>query len=145
MAKEIGDLRGYQFMSGVDKEGSWTQNLPDHREDINIENLKLLFYLIFERQEIWYKRVYRKQPAPWTNDPILANFKFTNAYRELDRASQYLVENVFNQNDISVADLVWRIIIFRFFNQPDTFKHPKYAVELPAYKDFDSDKMLEQV
>lgn len=139
------NVKGHRFMDASGEGAAWIEKLPPATEDINVEYLRLLFRLIFERQEIWYKRFVLKQPSPWTDDPILRNYKFTNAYRELDRASQFVIENIFSQNDISIIDLIWRIIIFRFFNQPDTFKHSKYAVDLPSYKEFDSDKMLEQV
>lgn len=139
------DLRGYQFMGGVDKPGSWTKHLPDSSEDVNVENLRWFFELMFERQEIWYKRNFLKLPPPWTNNPILRDYRFTNSYRELDRASQWLINNVFSQNDISVSDLVWRIMFFRFFNQQETFEHPEYKVDLPAYSDFDPQKTWEQV
>ncbi len=46
-----------------------------------------------ERQAVFFRRLER-QPPPWTNDPVLRRFKFTNAYRILDRVSQYLVRNV---------------------------------------------------
>ncbi len=132
-------------MAASDEKSAWVEKLPPPTEEVNIDNLRLLFYLIFERQEIWYKRFVLKEPAPWTQDEILRDYKFTNAYRELDRASQWLIKNVFSQNQLSIPDLIWRIIIFRFFNQPDTFDHPEYAVELQPYKNFDPQKMWEQV
>ena len=44
-----------------------------------------------ERQEIFFRRVVRTSQPPWTADPILAEYKFTNAYRASDRVSQYLI------------------------------------------------------
>ena len=46
-----------------------------------------------ERQAVFFRR-FRREPAPWTRDPIIARFKFTNAYRATDRVSQYLIRNV---------------------------------------------------
>ena len=40
-----------------------------------------------ERQEIFFRRMAGAAP-PWTADPILREFKFTNAYRASDRVSQ---------------------------------------------------------
>jgi hypothetical protein len=37
-----------------------------------------------ERQEIFFRRI-AGAPPPWTADPILREFKFTNAYRASDR------------------------------------------------------------
>src|SRR5438094_843323 len=46
-----------------------------------------------ERQRIFFSRL-AGDPAPWTVDPILGSYKFTNAYRASDRVSQYLIRNV---------------------------------------------------
>jgi alpha-glutamyl/putrescinyl thymine pyrophosphorylase clade 1 len=40
-----------------------------------------------------------------TSDPIISRFKFTNAYRILDRTSQYLVREVIHQGDQSAEEL----------------------------------------
>ncbi len=132
-------------MSASDEKSAWVDKLPEPTEDVDVENINTFFELIFERQEIWYKRFVLRQSAPWTDNDILREYKFTNVYRELDRASQWMINNIFNQSHLSVVDLVWRIMIFRFFNQPDTFDHPKYGIDLPSYKDFDPYKMWEQV
>src|SRR5207237_6795227 len=47
----------------------------------------------FERQEIFLKRA-RGEAPPWTHDPILQKYKFTNVYRACDRVSQYLIQEV---------------------------------------------------
>ena len=39
--------------------------------------------------------------APWTNDPIIARHKFTNAYRASDRVSQFLIKDVIYEGDQS--------------------------------------------
>jgi hypothetical protein len=120
--------------------------LPDASMDVNEEMIKEFFWHLFERQEIWYKRNVLKLSPPWTKDKHLANFKFTNTYRDLDRASQYLIRNVLcdPKNDNTIEDILFKIIIFRFYNQPDTFTHPKYAVELQNWKTFDVEKQWEQ-
>ena len=46
-----------------------------------------------ERQTIFFKRASGQDP-PWTEDHVLATYKFTNAYRASDRVSQYLIRNV---------------------------------------------------
>lgn len=51
------------------------------------------WYLAAERQRIFFRRVHREAP-PLTDDPILARYKFTNAYRASDRVSQYLIRHV---------------------------------------------------
>ena len=46
-----------------------------------------------ERQQVFYRRA-RREPPPWTDDPILDRFKFCNAFRASDRVSQYLIREV---------------------------------------------------
>ncbi|HEV2187580.1 MAG TPA: nucleotide kinase domain-containing protein, partial [Stellaceae bacterium] len=46
-----------------------------------------------ERQAIFVRRL-AGMPAPWTDDPILARHRFTNAYRAADRVSQFLIREV---------------------------------------------------
>jgi hypothetical protein len=77
----------------------------------------------FERQRIFFcRRV--GAPYPWTQDPVLARFKFTNAYRVLDRVSQYLVRNVIYREDLptSAEEVVFRILLFKFFNKIETWE-----------------------
>lgn len=98
--------------------------LPSDELDICEENLHLFFKTMFDRQNIWFKRFIEKKPAPWTKDKFLKDFKFTNVYRELDRNSQFQIDNFF-KNPISKVDrkeLIWKIMFFRFFNQPEFFK-----------------------
>ena len=56
------------------------------------------WYFAAERQEIFHNRLLG-MPAPWTLDPILANYKFTNAYRASDRVSQYLIRHVIYRDE----------------------------------------------
>lgn len=79
------------------------------------------FYFIQERMRIFwnkYNRIY-----PWTNDEILRVNKFTNVYRAMDRVSQYLIKNVIYKEEIfSDEDILFRIVVFKIFNKPDTWE-----------------------
>ncbi len=79
-------------------------------------------YLQFavERQNIFWRRL-QGRSRPWTNDPILSNWKFTNTYRVLDRVSQFLVSEVINKGDQSVEELFFRILLFKTFNRIETW------------------------
>ena len=46
-----------------------------------------------ERQQIYLRRQ-AGQSAPWTDDPVLSAYRFTNVYRATDRVSQYLISRV---------------------------------------------------
>jgi len=82
-----------------------------------------------ERQEIFFNRIYQQLP-PWTSDPILREYKFTNAYRASDRVSQYLIRKVIYRSDLpSTSDEVFfRIMLFKFFNKIETWESLEAAV-----------------
>lgn len=74
-----------------------------------------------ERQAIFYRRQSEAAP-PWTTDPILNAFKFTNAYRASDRVSQYLIRRVIYNGPQDPSEVVFRILLFKLFNKIDTWE-----------------------
>jgi alpha-glutamyl/putrescinyl thymine pyrophosphorylase clade 1 len=77
--------------------------------------------LAAERQNIYFRRLNGMAP-PWTDDTILATFKFTNAYRALDRTSQYLIRNVIYAGDSDDIEVIFRTILFKIFNRIQTWE-----------------------
>lgn len=55
--------------------------------EIGSSTVKDFFYWINERTSIWKKRFIENQEKPWSDDPIFQQYKFTNAYRQLDRGT----------------------------------------------------------
>lgn len=74
-----------------------------------------------ERQLIFFRR-FESAPPPWTSDPILGRYKFTNAYRASDRVSQYLIKHVIYNGDQSPEEVFFRIILFKVFNRIETWE-----------------------
>ena len=74
-----------------------------------------------ERQNIFLHRQ-KGSPAPWTQDPILRTYKFTNAYRASDRTSQFLIRHVIYNAPHSGEELTFRILLFKIFNRIETWK-----------------------
>lgn len=74
-----------------------------------------------ERQAIFFKRQ-AGTPPPWTGDPILREYKFTNAYRASDRVSQFLIKHVIYEGDQAPQELFFRIILFKLFNKIETWR-----------------------
>lgn len=73
-----------------------------------------------ERHAVFTRRLQGVSPS--TTDPIIQHFKFTNAFRVLDRTSQYLVRNVIQKGDQSVNELFFRILLFKLFNKINTWE-----------------------
>ena len=99
-----------------------------------------------ERQEVFFRRLEGCSP-PWTHDPILARFKFTNAYRASDRVSQYLIRHVIYEGAQSSEEVFFRTLLFKVFNKIETWELLKAAageIEYSSYS-FDAyDKVLTQ-
>jgi hypothetical protein len=76
-----------------------------------------------ERQAVFFRRA-RGERRPWTDNPVLAIYKFTNAYRASDRVSQYLIRHVIYRDDLpkSPREVFFRILLFKLFNKIETWE-----------------------
>lgn len=68
------------------------------------EVFDLYWYFACERQNIFWKKI-NGDPAPWTHDKILQEYKFCNSYRVNDRVSQYLLKMLY----ITVTTIITKI------------------------------------
>lgn len=82
------------------------------------------WYFAAERQRIFFRRFSGLSRPALTLDPILSEFKFTNAYRASDRVSQYLIRNVIYRTGLSPDDenILFRILLFKLFNKIETWE-----------------------
>jgi len=97
--------------------------------DVRADHLKLFWTFVCERQTIWHRRFVLKQPPPWTKDPILRDYKFTNVYRELDHGTIWYRKNVIPLSQTShltkynkKLDLLWLTTMYRLVNRVETFE-----------------------
>ena len=90
-----------------------------------------------ERQEIFFKRL-EGAIEPWTEDPILQTYKFTNAYRASDRVSQYLIRHVIYRDDLpnSPEEVFFRILLFKLFNRVETWELLERSVGTISLEEF---------
>ena len=100
----------------------------------------LYWRLAAERQAIYFRRLEGTEP-PWTRDPILQTYKFTNAYRASDRVSQYLIRRVIYDNRYSSApaEIVFRTILFKLFNKISTWELLEAQLGPPSWQSFNPD------
>lgn len=73
------------------------------------------------RHEVYLRRL-TGEPPPWTCDPIISSWRFTNPYRAADRVSQYLIRNVIYCGSQDAHEVLFRILLFRWFNKIDTWE-----------------------
>jgi hypothetical protein len=81
-----------------------------------------------ERLAIFYRRL-RDPVGPWTTDPILRAYRFTNVFRATDRVSQYLIREIQYGTDRSQdpREVFFRTILFKIFNKIETWEALEYA------------------
>lgn len=66
------------------------------------------------RHMAWYLRVVKKQPPPWTEDPIVGTTFFTNVYRELDPGTRWLVRHLLDApEDATSLDMIFNVLVYR--------------------------------
>lgn len=116
----------------------WYDELPDPSIDVYEPYLNLFFETMYERQMIWKRRFIDNLPPPWTKNRILRDYKFTNVYRELDRSSQWQIQNILLDEKLSLKNLIWKMMVYRFFNNPQTFEIGKqnWRNGIPDYDDY---------
>ena len=74
--------------------------------------------------------------APWTDDPIVARHKFTNAYRASDRVSQFLIRHVVYEGEQSTEEVFFRTILFKLFNKIETWRMLQDRLSTICYADY---------
>lgn len=81
----------------------------------------LYWYFAAERLAIFDRRA-AGEPGPWTEDPILATYKFCNVFRASDRVSQYLIRDIaYGDEGADPAEVMFRIVAFRMFSRIETW------------------------
>jgi hypothetical protein len=87
----------------------------------NDEVHRAYWHFAAERQRVFLRRQEGVAP-PWTDDPIINTYKFTNAYRASDRVTQFLIrEVIYDETRRSGSNELARIIFFRLFSKPSTW------------------------
>lgn len=99
---------------------SLTKNLPED-SIVRINPIEDLISFAEEREAIRLKKE-SGQSRPWTLDPILDKYKFTNVRREYDKVSVFIfnwVQPVLNNKE----DLLLNLLFARHVNKPSTLDY----------------------
>jgi len=92
------------------KDGESAVNEPAVTFDENVLNEFWMF--VRERHSVFEKRFLQGQPPPWTEDPILRQYKFTNVFRELDRGTVWVQKQVL-ERDLTHEEKVYWVMAYR--------------------------------
>ena len=105
------------------------------------EELDRYTYWIEERERIRHLKEELKQDPPWTEDPILKEFKFCQVFREDDRTTRWfrthMREPLRNSPEVFMAT-----IAFRFFNLIET---GRTLLDNNLHIEWDRPKAIEEI
>lgn len=107
---------------------------------IDIDMFKEFVQMVKDRYRIHKRKDVKKMPKPWTKNPIMQQYKFTNVRREHDRQTRYLISNIVNNPNLTLEDKIVNCFMFRTWNNWSTlrdFGFPYTAQEIyrPKLKD----------
>ncbi len=86
------------------------------------------FDFMKERHQIYLRRE-AGQPAPWTDDPWLQQYKFCNVYRELDKGTVWVARNVREPLFREPGLLVANVALARLYNWIPTLQRLGLPIE----------------
>ena len=104
------------------------------------ESIERFFYWVDERTKI-QERKDRGDPWPWTDDPILREYKFTNAYRERDKTTVWFRENIRDPLQYE-PEVYMATVIFRWFNLIET---GETLIKHNLHIDWDKEKAIKAI
>lgn len=90
------------------------------KPEFHKEHLEMFREFVIDRYRIHVLKDVKKQPAPWTDNPILREFKFTNVRREHDRTTKHLLALLEEHKDAHYNDKLMNIIMYRLYNKMET-------------------------
>lgn len=96
--------------------------IKNAKPKLNEDILEILHEFINDRYEIHKKKDVERLPAPWTDNPIFLQVKFTNVRREHDRESLNVINNIATNTNLSLKDRFFNIIVMRLWNKYESFK-----------------------
>lgn len=84
------------------------------------EVLLHLYRFITRRYKVHIKKDIQGLPAPWTKDPVIQNYRFTNVRREHDKETRWLIQNIANNPNVTYEDKLLNCVLFRLYNKHET-------------------------
>ena len=96
---------------------------------LNDQILATFHHYLVERETIRIKRE-RGDAGPWTTDPILSRYKFTNIMRSEDRTTRWLVKHWYEPNrDANMRIQALNCAVARYFGHQDFLEAIGYQRE----------------
>jgi hypothetical protein len=97
---------------------------------VSVTPVEELVEFIVERHNV-YRRKTDGEPKPWTQWPILQEWRFCNVYRELDTETKWIAEN-WRRPHRADPDLWFAMVVARLVNWHDSLEELGYPVPWDA-------------
>lgn len=107
-------------------------------KDILEERIASLYTYMREREAIRRRRA-AEDPPPWTEDPILRTWKFTNVKRDYDRTTRGLVSEFYEYAKGAKRprlEILFNCAVFRYFGTLEFARDVKWNVPAEQSLDF---------
>ena len=118
------------FYCGVSKE-KVEEAFPVLKEDI----LSFFKQYIHERYQVHVKKDVLGEKRPWTRDPAIQKFRFTNVRREHDKESHWLIRNISQSENLTYEEKILNSILFRSWNKSSTMEILGGPFKLQGFSD----------
>jgi hypothetical protein len=112
--------------------------------DIPEENIKRFFDFANERHAIFLRRQ-RGEEWPWTSNPILRDYFFTNCYRQLDKGTQWLTTNIIEPHANERELLFFNILVYRCHNRISTAERLGYIYDYGTFSAFQYEEQMQHL
>jgi len=118
-------------------------SVTTHERTYRVGSRQLLVTPVFDaywqfarsRHDVYERRILSAD-GPWTDDPVLAMYRFTNAFRAADRVSQDLL-HAQRDGASDPYEVLFRTLLFRFFNKSETYRLLREHLGMvPAWQSF---------
>lgn len=102
--------------------GCRAEKIQSAQPELNVENFTHLHRWVTDRYAVHIKKDIQGLPAPWTDNGIIREFRFTNVRREHDKETRWVIENICNA-DLTPANKWMNLILFRMINKSETCRN----------------------
>jgi hypothetical protein len=106
-----------------------------HAPDSTAE--EFFWSFIHARQNAWLTRHIDRQ-TPFSSDPIIRGYHFTNVYRETDRHTQFAVWEILeNHERVGIWHATLHCLVYRLFGSIETYRCIQELLDGAAIGDYD--------
>lgn len=86
----------------------------------NEAHKEMFIQFVNDRYNVHLNKDFYNKPKPWTDNPILQHYKFTNVRREHDKTTIHLINMLRDNIEDTFLNKLMNIILYRLFNKIET-------------------------